>query len=328
MAETDFRFQSEKLHLTYKTHINHKDFMVFARKKGVLKLYSFVHEEGDVDEEGATPYEHTHVFLWYKKRLDSKDVRFFDFNGIHPNWTTKRSMTWAQHICMKYHLGNKKKKNGKAYYIEPVFIFQEGVDDWKFEEELYDQVAEAPSLREGCMIANIVPKTTGDVLTIQRESQKRKFDTFEKGLSKDMFSKLDPWPKDKFGHDLAIILRGPAGCGKTNWALAQSDKAVKIEDQDELKYLPIGTELIVFDECLFFHSTKKLQVSLTDWAMDRTIRIRHTLAKIPANTRKIFTCNQDEHPFSSPNNTEVLMHEAVRRRVYEMEVDGPADLRP
>ena len=169
-----FRFQSEKVHLTYKTHMDEAAVKAMLESKGSIKIYSFVHEVGDEHEDTPTPYEHTHVFVMWTKRLNLTDPRTFDVKDIHPNLNTRRSLQWAKNIVNKYHKGHKTKKDGKKYYIEPVYLNQEGVSDWKFEEDLWDRIAGAPSLKDACMDAGLVPKSISDAKLIQAESKRRK----------------------------------------------------------------------------------------------------------------------------------------------------------
>ena len=307
-----FRFHSEKVHLTYSTHIDIDALDAFLTSKGDVKIMSIVHEVGDADEYEPTPYEHTHAFVWYRSRLDTIDVRFFDFNGIHPHASTKRSMIWAKNICMKYHCGHKTKKDGRKYYIEPVKLYQRGVEDWRFEEELLQRAIDAPTLKEACLELDIMPKSCSDVAAFRRDSTKRKFDQLPTGRDRSQYTRID-WDRTK-----ALIVRGPAGCGKTSWAIAQFERPWKVEDLDELKDMPHDTDGIIFDECLFDDMSKKGMVALTDYEQPRTIRTRFTNARIPREMPKIFTCNEHEHPFG--DNPATGGCDAIKRRIVLMDV--------
>ena len=58
----------------------------------------------------------------------------------------------AKGICMKHHRGHKTKADGKKYYIEPVFLNQTGVEEWKFEEDLIEGIVSAPSLTSSIQV--------------------------------------------------------------------------------------------------------------------------------------------------------------------------------
>lgn len=200
-----FRFASEKAHLTYKTHMDEVAVKAMLESKGTLKIYSFVHEVGDDNEDNPTPYEHTHVFVWWTKRLDLTDHRTFDVNNIHPNIQTKRGIQWAKTIVQKYHKGHKTKKNGKKYFIEPVYLNQEGVDEWKFEEELWDCIADAPSLKDACLDAGLVPKSISDAKLIQSESKRRK-------LNPPKYT-MDKFNRPAQDLSLPLLIYGGSDCG-------------------------------------------------------------------------------------------------------------------
>ena len=93
-----FRIAGKRLHLTYKSHIDIDDLLVFMEKASGHKVawWSACHEVGE------TGYEHTHIGVEFANKLDIKSPRFFDFDGIHPN--IKKSTTkehWDN--ILKYH---------------------------------------------------------------------------------------------------------------------------------------------------------------------------------------------------------------------------------
>lgn len=326
------RLRSEKYHLTYKTHLPQDEYLSFIKSKGGIKMISFVHEVGDDDETDATPYEHTHVFVWFTRPLDSIDQRFFDFQNIHPNFVTYRSIKWAKGIILKYHHGHKTKKDGKKYFIEPVHLYQEGCEEWKMENDAYEIATHAPTLIDAALDLGIEIKSIADIKTVRNE-KKRDHAQLDDDLDKDMFKKIDPWPTSfSTGRVKAIIGRGPTGIGKTNWAIAQFRFPYKINDIDELKDMPPETDGIIFDECLFDRVSKKVMVCLTDYNQPTTVRIRHTLAYIPAKIKKIFLCNEHEHPFGWDPATGGS--DAVLDRVQLMELTkdsvraDPEDIEP
>jgi len=320
-----FRFAAEKVHLTYKTHLPLDEFKnLICSKCPPLKILSFVHEHGDDEEKEKTPYRHTHVFMWWKKRVDTTDVRFFDYKTIHPNISKGRGLLWSKTICTAYHHGHKTKTNGKKYYVEPVKLHQEGVENYDWDLDVYQTIEHADGLQDACIKLDLVPHSISDVNTIMNAAKKRKFATLKEGVDASTFIKLDPWPVDEFGDPVAVILRGHSGIGKSSWACSQFAKSFMVEELDKLKYLPRGTECIVFDEILFDQCSKKTMVALLDWCFERDIRCRNTNATIPAKTYKIFICNEHEHPFGSDPVTGG--HTSITRRYKLLDVHE-SDLR-
>lgn len=283
-----FHFNAIKGHLTYKTHIPLSEIRNVIG--GDYRILSVVHELGDEDEDIPTPYAHTHVFVWWKTKFQTRDPRAWDIGDIHPNMKTDRAATWAKHICMKYHLGHKTKKDGKKYFKEPEWLHQEGIEEWKFEEELVDSIIAAPTLRDAILDAGIVPKSIADCKTLRMEC-KRKRAEIEDECDRDKFVEID-WDRKR-----ALVLQGPPGIGKTNWSLAQFENPSLICDLDDLKNLPTDCDGLVFDEMIFYNSSKKTQTYLCDMGFDRTIRTRNTNAVVPKGTPRIFCCNFGEEVF-------------------------------
>jgi len=294
MIQTDkqFHFQARKCHITWKTFIDVEKIALL----GKFRILSIAHEIGEEHEDESMPYEHTHAFIWFKDKMQTRDVRYFDIDGIHPNIKVERGMQWAKNICMKYHRGHKTKADGKKFYKAPVMLHQEGVEEWKFEEDLIHAIQAAPTLVAAVLEANVVPKTIGDVKTLRQEC-KRKRCELEDGLDRDAFVSID-WDRTK-----ALVLQGPPGIGKTNWSLAQFARPQLICDLDDLKGLPEDCDGLVFDEMIFFNCRKQTQTYLCDMALTRTIRTRNTNATIPRNTPRIFCCNMGEEVFDMEQYT-------------------------
>lgn len=250
------------------------------------KVMSIVHEVGDDTEDKPTPYEHTHVFVWWSKRLDLTNQRCFDIQDIHPNIQTQRSIKWAKHICLKYHLGHKVKADGKKYYIEPVKLDQFGVDEWKFNDETWGAIAGAPSLKDACDFAGIEPKSLADVKAIRAEGRKRTFDEIEDDCDREWIEPPVGWNKKK----QALIVVGKPNMGKTNWALAQFERPFKLNQVEDLKAIPDGCDGLVFDDMELARMSAQNQKKITDVRAATSVYSRNVNSykpKLPA----IFTTN-------------------------------------
>lgn len=315
------------MHLTYKSHIDVETIEEHFREDSDngffyrTKMYSIVHELGDKDEDNAVKdhdydkggYAHTHVFWWWKEPKDTTNPRYFDIDGIHPHIQGNKGLRWAKGIVMEYHKGRKTKASGKKYFIEPVLLKQYGVEEWHFEADMFATIRAAPDLEAACMAVDVTPKSIGDVKTLRTDSKKRSFTEMEDGVSPDNCKEVD-WDRSK-----ALVLKGSAGSGKTNWALAQFKNPCMIEDIDELKGVPADCDGLVFDEMLFDLCPKKTQVYLTDLAFTRTIRCRNSNGKIRRGMARIFTCNEHEFVFGADP------HASVRRRYNTIDVDKDFD---
>lgn len=111
----------------------------------------------------------------------------------------------------------------------------------------------------------------------------------------------------------SLVIHGPPGCGKTNWAKKHALKpALFITHLDRLKDFKLGVhKSIIFDDCDFKYLPRTAQIHLVDRENPRDIHIRYRMAHIPQGIQKIFTCN--ERPF--------LADEAIARRVEYKLID-------
>lgn len=91
----------------------------------------------------------------------------------------------------------------------------------------------------------------------------------------------------------AIVLIGETGIGKTTWAINNAPKpALIISHIDQLKlFKPTFHKCIIFDDMSFLQWPLQSQIHLTDSHVPRAIHVRYGVINIPANTKKIFTCN-------------------------------------
>lgn len=308
-----FHFQARKVHLTYKNHLPMLTLMSHLKDiGGEFKLYSIVHEIGEEDEDTPTPYEHTHVFIWWKNKFQSKNARVFDYNGIHPNIQTQKSIKWAKTICMDYHKGRKTKADGKKYFKEPVDIKQEGIDDWKFEEDQFKVAQAAPSLVEACLAVGVEIKSVSDVNMVRNAKRKRGLAEVEDDCDKAWIPAPDNWDRKK----KSLIVSGPPGIGKTNWAIAQFKKPYKITDHEDLKDIPEDTDGLVFDDQEYARYKMTMQKMIADVRTDSTVRCRHFNAfkpKLPA----IFTTNTVSNLFDMEADGG-----ALKARAMLWEVEG------
>lgn len=80
--ESKFRLQGKRYMLTYKTHLDKKEYKAWleelAKRKCTIEM---AHESGDKSHN----YLHTHVVVDFGKAFCSTNVRVFDYKGIHPN---------------------------------------------------------------------------------------------------------------------------------------------------------------------------------------------------------------------------------------------------
>lgn len=110
------------------------------------------------------------------------------------------------------------------------------------------------------------------------------------------------------------VIVGPAGIGKTQFAKAHFENPFVVSHIDMLlDYDPAIYDGIVFDDLSVAHLPRNSQIHICDIDEPRAVHCRYACANIPANTRKIFTCNPGFFPF-------IENDPAVNRRVTVTEV--------
>ncbi|GAC77803.1 replication protein, partial [uncultured marine virus] len=196
---SNFRVQAKKLHLTYKTHIDHEELLEWLTVTlGELKWYSIVWEEGHA-EENATAYPHTHVCLETVKKMDFRDPRKLDFQEIHPNLVVLKT---------KEHVKNTWEYHEKA----PVKLTRSKASPI-VSKEFYEDIIRAPTLVEAIKLSGVEVKSVQDVRAIRAD----------RGCAQEItpLSKECSWTVEAPTFWNVLFVTGGTGFGKTRWALAQ-----------------------------------------------------------------------------------------------------------
>ena len=111
----------------------------------------------------------------------------------------------------------------------------------------------------------------------------------------------------------SLVISGPPGIGKTQFALAHFKNPLLVSHMDNLSRLNRDLhDGVVFDDMEFTHLPITSQIHLLDWDIPRSIHVRYVVADIPAFTPKIFTCNPGRYPFQQDP--------AIDRRVQVLHV--------
>jgi len=100
----------------------------------------------------------------------------------------------------------------------------------------------------------------------------------------------------------SVVMVGPPGCGKTNWAKKRATKpALFVTHLDGLKhYDPNYHKSIIFDDMDFHRLPRPTQIFLLDRENMRDIHVRYSVVNIPAGVEKYFTANMDPFPRGDP----------------------------
>ncbi|GAH85580.1 unnamed protein product, partial [marine sediment metagenome] len=100
IPEAKFYLQTQRIFLTYRSHLDKKNYSNFLKKKmnggksNVVDIIILAHEKGDK----TTSYPHTHVFVKTLKRFQTRNSRYFDYDDIHPHIKSVKSKKHESNI--------------------------------------------------------------------------------------------------------------------------------------------------------------------------------------------------------------------------------------
>lgn len=266
MAGPKFRINRKKVGLTYSCPTDAEEnpipscekLLEFMENKGGLGQYIVAKEK---HESGK---KHFHVYFYYDNKIDTIDPAFFDAFGVHPN-IINPGVGW-QGYC---------KKDKDFITNMEVNPFTAALDQGSVEKAMDFLWKKRPQ----CMALN--------------------GDRIEKNIAKRMRTApaarppfTGPWKWPMLEDINSVVLLGPSNIGKTQFAKAHFDNALFVNHMDRLKdFDETVHDGIIFDDMDFLHMPRTTQIHLTDWDEDRDIHVRYGVARIPAGTKKIFTCN-------------------------------------
>ncbi len=255
----------------------------------------------EVGEEGGTPHLQGYV-------------EFF---------STKRRRGVLQCLGARLHVEVSAKDSEKNYKYcsktradDPIpneYFFEWGVRGKKSQGKRTDLNRMRDAIQDGHSDEKIANDFFGNWLRYEM-AIKRYRGLIDPPITTSKFKMEDfpvAWTGALLDFSKSVIIWGSPGCGKTQFALMIIGKALMVSHIDELQnYNPNVHDGIVFDDMSFNHIPVSAQIHLTDTDHERSINIRYGLAKIPANTRKIFTTN-------TPNGLifDLSEHMGVKRRV-------------
>ena len=306
-GERKFRFEAMKGHFTFPGHI---DMDILAKKAvevgggnplNVMRI-SIVHELGSETERGLTEtdsrrYEHTHMAVQWRKKVDKTSARFMDVEvpidfeqseQVHPNIQCKKSAAWFKGLFYEYHRGKKAKIGGGFTQTEPVKLKQAGMEGWEDDAEMMNDIVRAPTLIDACMIASVVPKSVSCVAQLRAAVKKR-------GCETALSSCDRPWrepPADWDRKTQSLLIIGGTNKGKTNFAInLLGPHAYVIRGLDNLHRVPQHATGLVFDDQDYYKENIQDQKMIFDCRIATTIHAGAYTAKDKPCLPAIFTSN-------------------------------------
>lgn len=215
-----------------------------------------------------------------------------------------------------YRLTQLKKLHSRVHWKptkccqDSLYIFKEGSDilvdrDNRRQGKRCDLDSVFQAVKDGYTVRQLWEKFPNQMVRYSKGILEYKRQMMPRSVkAKHTFNDFKGWaPINNW--DVSHIIIGKAGIGKTQWALCHFENPLFVSHMDDLKNLSEDNDGIIFDDMDFKHMPRNTQIFLLDQDQDRSIHARYEAALIPANTKKIFTCN--EIPFKMDD-------EAIRRR--------------
>jgi len=224
---------------------------------------------------------HYHVGYELSKPLRTRDERFWDLDGVHPNVQPARQFrAWIKYI----------RKDGD--YLEEGFLNENKPGP----EQIIEQASQMDRLEFlAWMSANkfqyastIWEMAHPDLThTIMPDDIIGTLDRVDPSIIRHFITMT--WEQSK-----VLILWGETGLGKTSMAKILVPKpALMVSHLDDLKKFRSGYHKgIIFDDVSIRHIPETGQIHLLDYNDTRSIHVRYGTVLIPKNTPKIFTCNE------------------------------------
>jgi len=273
---TKFRVNRRKVGLTYSCPTGADDNPIESKED----LLKFLEDLGghcqyviakELHESGK---KHYHAYCNFDAKIDTKNERFFDYEGVHPN-IIKPGAGW---------IGYCKKDKEFITNIE-VNPFTTAIN-METVEQACDFLWKS---RPQCMALH----------GKQVESNLRKKMRIEPPSEGPFFG---PYWFEPLTDIKTTVLVGASGIGKTEFAITHfGGREFFVSHIDQLKnYDPTKYSGIIFDDMDFKHMPRETQIAITDWNQPRSIHGRYQPAYIPRHTPKIFTANFDPFDFSDP----------------------------
>lgn len=271
-APRPFRFNACKAGLTYSCPKDKEDNPVgscqdllewLVSEFGDLKRYTICREDHKSGKK------HFHAYLWFESKIDSKNVRLFDFKGVHPDIIHSPKRGWEVY-CVK------DKDYITNYWKSDIFKEAIEADTWaKASGILWDG-------NPRFMFQHAAQAEKNYNSRKKRKVEPRLF----YGPCIDLkFAGWDP-------NVQALELIGPPGYGKTQWARYHCSFEGYFYCKGTLNCLKFydNQPWIIFDDIQ--HDLKDC-IALLDVENGGAIPARYQDYLIPPNVKRIFINNEE-----------------------------------
>jgi hypothetical protein len=257
MKNKQFRINSKSIFLTYSQSQLTKDIIMEFMKSFDNLKYILIGEE--LHKNLGL---HFHVLAKFQNKKNIKTVNYFDINGEHPNIQSTKNINKCIEYCIKnnnfieYGQNTATTKEFKQNLFKYAEIIE---DDKEYMNRCYKSKVNlgwAKAARNVCKTGHI----TYEKPIIQNINNYINFN-----LNIELNNETTP---------KTIILLGKPGCGKTSWAIQNSQYPMLMANNEEsLRAMTKEVKTIIFDDFDFGKANREEILALVENHQKRDIRI-------------------------------------------------------
>ena len=322
-----FRFQGKKLHLTYKTHLPHKELLDFIISKvGPLEMFSLVHENGRDPNSDPTTASIAAIPNCSDSSTTSNNMDSHSEPTSNPpigsqSASDSGTATGAAttnggtdvpyahtHVLIQTSLKLSTRDQSFFDYQgihpnwKPVGSTKHFANTWQYHQKapvLLSQSKKRPLPSDSAQLQDLITaKSLASAMELAGVTIKTVGDLVHLRNSREALPYLIPeiedrkrWTLDFIRHPM-VLLTGASGTGKTRFALDHFDDPLLVSRMEDLKRLTPKNDGIVFDDFSFMGFTIEDCIHICDIEMPRTINVKHGSVTIPSRLPRIITSNK------------------------------------
>jgi len=308
------RLTGKNFFLTYsRTALTRQQLLDHLRKMGTLTS-AIVAQETHQETTTNQPETHLHALVIFEKKKDVVPTAF-DVNGVHPNvrLPNARVGTLAQSLVNLWNYCRKED-------TDPICIGEPPSCKRSRSEVSMEALALAETQSVSSALAFLAKEIPFEMLTkwTSVENSLQAYRTMKTRQAPPAFQLENFLPVVMPVDWHALLLTGPTGIGKTQFARALLPSAPVIRHVDQLRTADLSNG-IIFDDFDVSHWPVTSIIHLLDWDEASGIHCRYAHVLVPAHTKKIFTHNKPLHQWL-PETIPRPQYEAVERRITLVEL--------
>jgi Geminivirus Rep catalytic domain len=279
--------------------------------------YMIVAEESSDQED---PYAHYHVYLRLDRKTRLRSHTFFDLNEVHgryegcKNYRNVIEYVSKDRNILTYHDMVLPAKPTIPELVEYVVNYVQN-NSYKYQEKpkLFLDAFKSLTLHQQAVYALhklAIDNAVRRLLTLISPNvlKPRSYDLSM--FDYEHNERIIEWLKDA-KDTTTLVLLGPSGFGKTEFAKAIFANPLFVRHTEQLKNLELTHDGIIYDDFdLSKYSTEDV-IKILDLQSETTVNVKHSAAVIPKGIPRILTSNKKLH--------EIMPHDphgAIARRTF------------